>query len=381
MKKKITVTTGTRSEYGILRPLLNEISRSNKLELHLLVAGMHLSKKHGLTINEIQKDGFPIYAKIKMLPKGNFPYHMSIALGEGILEFSKIFKKIKPDLNLVLGDRDESLASALAASHMNILNAHIHGGEVSQGIDEYNRHVITKLSNIHFAVSQKSKQRIIKMGENPKFVFYTGSPAIDELKSSFLSSKYELEKKFMIDFSNDVFLLIQHPVTTEFGSSYNQIRNTLNAICKLKKQTIAIMPNSDAGSKAIFNQLKKYSEKFPFIRIFPNLLRRDYLGILKNCTALVGNSSSGLVEGSYFNTSVINLGIRQLGREGGQNVINVRSFSSKNIQNALEKSIKEKNKKFKNKFIYGNGNGSKKIVKHLENLKINDSLKRKILTY
>ena len=199
MKQKISITTGTRSEYGILRELIKEISKSKKLELYLLVTGMHLSKKFGYTINEIKKDKIPIHAKIKMIPSGNTPYDMSISLGKGIVGFSKIFKKIKPDLNVVLGDRDEALASALAASHMNIPNAHIHGGEISQGIDEYNRHAITKISNIHFAATKKSKERIIKMGENRRNVILTGSPSIDEIKMSKISSKHELEKKYLVD--------------------------------------------------------------------------------------------------------------------------------------------------------------------------------------
>ncbi|MGI0022955.1 MAG: UDP-N-acetylglucosamine 2-epimerase, partial [Nitrososphaeraceae archaeon] len=164
MKRKIAVTTGSRSEYGILRPLLQAISDSKKLDLYLIVAGMHLSKKYGMTINEIKSDGFKIFETVDMVPKGNSTYHMALSLGKGVIAFSKIFHKLKPDINLVLGDRDEAFASALAASHMNIPNAHIHGGDKTKaGIDEYNRHAITKISNIHFAATKKSKERIIRM--------------------------------------------------------------------------------------------------------------------------------------------------------------------------------------------------------------------------
>ena len=152
MKKKILVTTGTRAEYGILRPLLQKISKSKKLELLLVVTGSHLSQKHGFTIKEIKKDGFKIHKTIDLVPKGNSNYHMAIELGKGIIEFSNIFQKLKPDINLILGDRDEMFASAIAAYHMNIPNAHIHGGDKSGGIDEYTRHAITKISNIHFAI-------------------------------------------------------------------------------------------------------------------------------------------------------------------------------------------------------------------------------------
>ena len=381
LKKKITITTGTRSEYGILRTLLNEISKSDQLELYLLVAGMHLSKKHGNTINEIKKDGFSIYEKINMIPKGNSPYHMSYSLGKGIMEFSKVFNKIHPDLNIILGDRDESLASALAASHMNIPNIHIHGGDISQGIDEYSRHAITKLSNIHFVATKKSKQRVIKMGENPKMVFLSGSPSIDEITQSKISQKKELEKLYNVDFSDPLFLLLQHSITSEYTKSKKQIQQTLKAIIKLKKQTIAIFPNSDAGNNDIIEQLQKYSKKYDFINIYPSLPRRHYLGLMKYCTALVGNSSSGIIEGDYFGTFVINIGIRQLRREHGRNVMNVNSFSEPLISKALKKALKMSNKKTKIASIYGDGNTSKIIVKFLEKLSISDDLIKKQLTY
>ena len=381
MKQKISITTGTRSEYGILRELIKEISKSKKLELYLLVTGMHLSKKFGYTINEIKKDKIPIHAKIKMIPSGNTPYDMSVSLGKGIIGFSKIFKKIKPDLNVVLGDRDEALASALAASHMNIPNAHIHGGEISQGIDEYNRHAITKISNIHFAATKKSKERIIKMGENRRNVILTGSPSIDEIKMSKISSKHELEKKYLVDLDKPLFLLIQHPVTTEFEKSDLQIKMTLDALSKLKNQTIAILPNSDAGNEQIINQLRIFSKKCNFLKVFPNLPRIDYLGFLRYCSALIGNSSSGIIEGSYLHTPVVNIGIRQLGREKDVNVIDVPIFSKSLILNALKKSLKKKNKKIKNSLIYGSGNASKKIVQYLETIPINLQMIQKKLVY
>jgi len=381
MKQKISITTGTRSEYGILRELIKEISKSKKLELYLLVTGMHLSKKFGYTINEIKKDKIPIHAKIKMIPSGNTPYDMSVSLGKGIIGFSKIFKKIKPDLNVVLGDRDEALASALAASHMNIPNAHIHGGEISQGIDEYNRHAITKISNIHFAATKKSKERIIKMGENRRNVILTGSPSIDEIKMSKISSKHELEKKYLVDLDKPLFLLIQHPVTTEFEKSDLQIKMTLDALSKLKNQTIAILPNSDAGNEQIINQLRIFSKKCNFLKVFPNLPRIDYLGFLRHCSALIGNSSSGIIEGSYLHTPVVNIGIRQLGREKDVNVIDVPIFSKSLILNALKKSLKKKNKKIKNSSIYGTGNASKKIVQYLETIPINLQMIQKKLVY
>ena len=383
MKKKICVTTGSRSEYGILRPLLQEITKSKKLKLCLIVSGMHLSKKHGMTINEIKNDGFRIYDIVNMTPKNDLLIEIPQVLGKGIIKYSKIFNNLKPDINLVLGDRDEALASALAASHMNIVNAHIHGGDKTKaGIDEYNRHAITKISNIHFAATKQSMMRIIKMGENPKFVYNTGSPSIDEVLKNRITKKKDLEKKYHMSFTGDEILLLQHPVTTQYEETKNEIINTLEAIVKIKKPTIAIAPNSDLGNNQIFKYIKLFSEQFPFIKMYKNIPRDDYLGLLKNCGVLVGNSSSGIIEASYFDISVVNIGIRQNNREKGKNIFDVSTFSSKLIYSTIKNVLKKQRKIHNpNKFIYGDGKTSKKIVKILENTHLNKQLIQKQISY
>jgi len=380
MKRKISVTTGTRAEYGIMRSVLEAIAKSKKLELHLIVTGMHLSKKYGMTINEIIKDGFRIYSSFDMLSKEDSNYSMSKALGEGIVSFTKIFYKLKPDINLILGDRDEMLASALAAYHLNIPNAHIHGGDKSQGgIDEYNRHAITKISNIHFAATSRSKERILKMGENPKFVFHTGSPSIDEIIKKPITIKKSLEKKYGINLNGKDILLIQHPVTTQTRQSGKQIMNTLKAIVKIGENTIAIAPNSDPGNGLIFKHLRTFSKKYDFIKMYNTLPRNDFLGLLKNCGALVGNSSSGMIEASYFDTPVVNIGIRQKGREKGSNVIEVED-SINSIYSGILRAFK-KHKKFHKGNLYGKGNAAAKIVKHLEKIKLDEELINKQIFY
>jgi GDP/UDP-N,N'-diacetylbacillosamine 2-epimerase (hydrolysing) len=381
MKRKIVVTTGTRSEYGLLRPLLKEINSSKKLELYLIVTGMHLSKKYGKTIDEIKKNGFKIFKTFEMVPKDDSNYSMSVTLGNGITQFSKIFNNLKPDINVILGDRDEMLASTIAAYHMNIPNAHIHGGDRSKGgIDEYNRHAITKMSNIHFAVSQQSKKRILRMGEDPKFVFLTGSPSIDEIKSKAISDKKTLMEKYGINFSGKEILLVQHPVTTETKKSKIQIQNTLTAINKLNKITIAILPNSDPGRESIQKELKIFSKKNKKFYLFSSLPREDYLGMIKNSGVLVGNSSSGMIEASYFSTPVVNIGIRQQDRERGKNVINVEQVTSTLIYKAIVKALNFNNKS-QIKQVYGNGNASKKIVKYLEKISLDEQLIQKQISY
>ena len=382
MKRRISVTTGTRAEYGILRPVLQKIQASKKLQLHLIVTGTHLSKKHGLTINEIKKDGFQIHASIDMTPKGDSAYFMATTLGKSIVEFSKVFKNLKPDINLVLGDRDEMLASTIAAYHMNIPNAHIHGGDKSQGgIDEYNRHAITKMSNIHFAATKKSYERVIKMGENPKTVFLTGSPSIDEIINNKITSRQNLQKHYPFRFAGNEILLVQHSVTTQSELSGKHMRSTLDAIVKTKRPTIAIAPNSDAGSRAIFGYLRLYSKKYPFIKVYPSIPRSDYLGMIKYCGVLIGNSSSGMIDASYFNTPVVNIGIRQKGRERAKNVIDVCEGNPSSIYRAILRAFHIKRRKLSNEYIYGNGNASKKIISCLEKIHLNTDLIQKQIFY
>jgi GDP/UDP-N,N'-diacetylbacillosamine 2-epimerase (hydrolysing) len=382
MKKKITITTGTRADYGLLKEIINLVNSSKKLELYLLVTGMHLSKKYGYTINEIKNDSFKIYKKFSMIPKKDDLFHTSFELGLGITKFSKIFHEIQPDINLILGDRDEMLASALSASHMNILNAHIHGGDKTRaGIDEYNRHAITKLSNIHFTATKKSKDRVIKMGEDPKYVIFTGSPGIDQIKQRQITSKINLEKKYNLCIKNGFFLLVFHPVTTQIHLAKKQIKIILDSLTKFQYPIVTIMPNSDAGNTEIYSTLKIYSKKFSFIYNFKNVPRNDFLGLIQNSSLLIGNSSAGIIEASYFPVPVINLGIRQAGREHTHNVINIEKIESKKIIMSIKSIIESKNKKLTSNQLYGNGTASKKIIRFLENIKINENLISKQITY
>jgi GDP/UDP-N,N'-diacetylbacillosamine 2-epimerase (hydrolysing) len=308
-------------------------------------------------------------------------YDMAKSLGGEIIGFSKVFKKLKPDLNLILGDRDEMLASSVAAYHMNIPNAHIHGGDKSGGIDEYTRHAITKISNIHFVATKKSKDRVIKMGENPNYIFNTGSPSLDEIIPNNITSKKFLEKKYHLDFKKDVILLLQHPVTTEINLSENQIINTLKALVQINKQVIAILPNSDAGYNAIFNNLIKYSKKYDFIKTVKSIPRSDYLGILNNCKLLIGNSSSGIIEASFLHTPVVNIGIRQKNRERLDNVIDTSNIKS-DIIIGINKALKNSKKIHSSKNqVYGNGHASSKIVQYLEKISLNKQLIQKEISY
>ena len=381
MEKKILVSTGARSEYGILRLLLKEIQKSKKLKLILIVTGSHLSKKHGYTINEIKKDGFKIDSIIRLSHFRDKNVDVSTTIGDYVINFSKIFQKFKPDINFIIGDRDEMLASAIAASHMNIINAHLAGGDKSGGIDEYNRHAITKLSNIHFANTVNSKKRIIRMGEDPKYVFLTGSPVIDDIFSKKITEKSALEKKLGVKIMGNEIILIQHPVTTQPKQTEMQITNTLNAIASLKIPTFAIRPNLDSEYKKIFKKLQTFSKKYKFLEVHGSFSRPDFLGLLKNCGILVGNSSSGIIEASCFSIPVINIGIRQKGREGDKKVIEVNDFQHGLIRKAILKAQKMKNDhKLRIKSIYGDGKSSKRITKLLEK-KYPEKISQKYISY
>lgn len=381
VKRRILITTGTRADYGLLRPILENVKNSKRLELYLVVAGMHLSKKYGLTINDIKKDGFKIYAKINFLSKNDSLLSTTNELGNGIMKFAKIMQRIKPDINIILGDRDEMLASALAASHMNIPNAHIHGGDRSGGIDEYNRHAITKISNIHFAATQKSKQRIIKMGENAKNVFFTGSPGVDDIFRNRIATKNDLKKKYSLDITGNEIILLYHPVTTEIEKTKEDIKNILNAIKQFRMPIIAIHPNSDAGNKKIFNAMNSFARTNSLVRVFPSIPRADYLGLLKNCGILVGNSSSGIIEASYFDIPVVNIGLRQVNRESGKYILNVNKPTQNSIRQAIFKAIKMKKQKVMRDFSYGTGSASNKITHILETISLNKELIQKQIQY
>ena len=380
--KKVCVVTGTRAEYGLLKPVMREIKKSKKLKLCLISTGMHLSKEFGYTKKEIIKDGFKIDSEIRMNPPKDNVLSMSISVGKGIVKFSESLNSIKPDVVLVLGDRIEMLAATIASSYMNITVAHIHGGDVSAGIDESARHAITKFSHIHFPATKKSAKRILKMGEEKRRVFVVGAPSLDTILKIKLLKRKEAENKFNLDLTKPMILMLQHPVTTEYEKAGGQAIETLEAIKKLGEQTIIIYPNSDAGGRKMIKQIKKY-EKLPFVKVYKSISYEDYLSLLKHASVLVGNSSSGIIESPAFKIPVVDIGKRQSGRERSTNVIGV-GHERNEIIAAIKKAIHDKKfmervKKCKNP--YGQGKASKKIVKILSGIKIDKKLLQKRITY
>jgi UDP-hydrolysing UDP-N-acetyl-D-glucosamine 2-epimerase len=383
MKRKICVVTGTRAEYGLLKPIMRQIKNTSVLQLNLVVTGMHLSSEFGRSVELIKRDGFKIAASVPMHPKDDQKGSMGIAVGEGIIGLTKTFQKIKPDVVLILGDRIEALAAAVAAAYTNTIIAHIHGGDVSQGgIDESVRHAITKLAQIHFAATPRSRERIIKMGEKSRNVFYVGAPGLDVILHEKLLSRDELSRQLGVNFDRPVAVLLQHAVTTQVKQAGQQIKETLEALKQSGLSVIGIYPNSDSGGRRMIKEIEEYT-RYPNFTVFRNIPREQYLGILKYASVMVGNSSSGIIESASFKLPVINIGIRQRGRERSTNVLDV-SPRRLAIAAALQKALHDPH--FRRtvahcKSPYGDGHASERIIKTLKNISLNQELLQKQLTY
>jgi UDP-N-acetylglucosamine 2-epimerase (non-hydrolysing)/GDP/UDP-N,N'-diacetylbacillosamine 2-epimerase (hydrolysing) len=382
-KRKICFITGTRSDYGLMRNVLKKIDK--EFDLSLIVVGMHLSEEFGETVKEIKKDGFKITKEIHTLSTEDTGAAMARAIGIGLIETTKVLEKLKPDLFLILGDRDEAMVGALASAHLNIPIVHIHGGDQGDNsghVDDSTRHAVTKFAHLHLAATKLSAERIKKLGEEGWRVKVTGSPALDEILSEKLYAKKYLEKKYGIDFKKILILALQHASPNQIAAAEKQMKETMEALKEINQQTILIYPNSDAGSRQMIKVINEYKRQ-PFLKIYKNLPRKDYLSLMKYAKVLVGNSSSGTIDTPSFKLPVVNIGTRESVREHAGNKIFV-GHNRKEIVKAIKKSL------FDKKFIdkvrrcrspYGNGRAGERIVAILKNIKINKRLLTKKLTY
>ena len=381
--KKICVVVGSRANYSSIKSAMEAINNNNNLELQLVLSASSLLDKYGDVSQLIKKDGFKINEKVFSLLEGESLLTMAKSTGIGLIELSSTFERIRPDIVITIGDRFETMATTLAAAYMNIPIAHTMGGEVTGTIDERIRHATTKFANIHFPASKDAKKRIIKLGEDEKNVHLVGCPRIDlvkkilDLKNNQIDSLSEMGVGKQLNLNDPFILLSQHPVTTEYGEGEDQINETLEAIKLLDIQTIVLWPNADAGSDDISKGIRKWREKGldKNIRLFKNLPTDDYIRLMSKTSCLVGNSSSGIREGAYIGTPVVNIGTRQRDRERGKNVIDVE-HSREKIYEAIKKQLKEGSYKSEN--IYGTGDSGQKISKILENWSMSSE---KIITY
>uniref|UniRef100_A0A7V3J924 UDP-N-acetylglucosamine 2-epimerase (Hydrolyzing) n=1 Tax=candidate division CPR3 bacterium TaxID=2268181 RepID=A0A7V3J924_UNCC3 len=383
MKRRVCVITGTRADYGILYPVMKAISNSHGLKLYIVATCMHLMKEFGYTIKEIQNDGFDIYEKVDISYREDTGEAMAFSVGKAISLFSRCFAKLRPHIVVVLGDRGEMLAAAIAANYMNIPVAHIHGGEISGHIDGLLRHAITKLSHIHFPATEQAKRRILNLGEEAWRIFRVGAPALDRILGCHLPKPEDLTRKYQIKQNKPAVLLIQHPVSTEVKQASDQIKITLEALSDLGLQILIVYPNADAGGRKMIRVIKEYVKDNSLMMAFKNIPHEDYLGLMRVVSVLVGNSSSGIIEAPSFKLPVVNIGIRQDGRERSTNVIDVphdKNAIVKAIKKALyDKKFREQVKRCKNP--YGDGHAAERIVKVLSTIKLDKKLLQKQITY
>lgn len=369
--RKISIITERRADYSRFLPIIKEIEKDNELEYSLIVTGNHLMEKHGYTVEEIKKDNIRIDYTFEMfIDDEDSGAGMSKALGIAINKLPDILNDQKPDLILSGFDIAANLAITIVGAHMNIPVFHIQGGEVTGTIDESIRHAMSKFAHYHFAANEDACQRLIKLGELPEHVFDVGCPSIDALLNVEddinILEKYNLRTPF--------FLVLQHPVTTEFGKSESQILETIKAVNEFKDyDKLFILPNNDAGHAKIIEKVQLSGSKY-----VDALGISDYVNLLKRSSGLIGNSSSGIHETPTFNIPTINIGSRQSGRLRSNNV-----FDSKYNKDEIIKAIRLAINWHGNVAdkIYGNGNSSSLIVKYLKELDISDNIIQKQITY
>jgi UDP-hydrolysing UDP-N-acetyl-D-glucosamine 2-epimerase len=338
MKRRIVYISGTRADYGLMRSVLFKINTSEEFELVIVATGMHLLAGFGNSIDEIVKDGFTI-SLINVVPKKDTRESMPIFIGKFLAALSRELERIHPDLILLLGDRGEMLAGAIAGTYLGIPIAHLHGGEITSTVDEPVRHAITKLANIHMAATEKSMERILLMGEDPAHVHLVGAPGLNAILDGRYTPAESLKKKYPIMLGEPFILCIQHPVSAEVDAAPEQMRETLEAIRETGYRTIVVYPNADAGGQRMISVIREY-EILPFISCYRNLPHEDYLGLLSMASVLVGNSSSGIIEAASFHIPVVNIGTRQAGRERAINVIDV-GYDQREIVTAIQRSFED----------------------------------------
>ncbi len=388
VKRKIAVITGSRAEYGYLRPLIEKIKESEGLELLLYVSGMHLLKMYGNTLQEIRKDGHKITRIIDMnIKANNTPFDISVSIGRGVTEFAKAFQDDRPDIVVVFGDRVEPFAAAAAAAPMSIPIAHISGGEVGLGdIDNSLRHAITKLAHLHFTSSSQSEERVRKLGEEEWRVFRVGALSLDILLNEKLLSKKGICKRYNLA-CKPLILISYHPVTSEFKDARNQIELVISAALEVANEEnmeiVIIYPNAYPGGFQMIRSIKRIAKENKRIHVFANLPQLDYLSLLSNSSVFLGNSSSGIIEAPSLGIPFVCIGTRQKGRERAKNVVDVE-YSKNEIVEGIKKAL------FDREFIgvvkrrespYGDGKASSRIVRVLSKIEIDKKLLEKVIAY
>ncbi|GGB71984.1 UDP-N-acetyl glucosamine 2-epimerase [Flavobacterium suaedae] len=379
--RKICVVTGTRAEYGLLYWTMKKLQEDQDVELSVVVTGMHLSPEFGLTYKKIIEDGFTITEKVEILLSSDTSVGVSKSIGLGVIGFSETFSRLSPDVILVLGDRFEIFAACTAAMIAKIPIAHCHGGEATEGlIDEAIRHSITKMSQLHFTSTEEYKQRVIQLGEQPKNVYNVGALGIENINKLTLLNKEQFEDSIDFKLKEKNFLITYHPVTLDYFSAEQQFRELLAALDKIKNACLIFTkPNADTDGRIIIELIDEYVAKNTSKAIaYTSLGQLRYLSAIQYMDAVIGNSSSGLIEVPSFKTPTINIGDRQQGRVKGVSVIDCEANEA-DIVSAIEKALSSEFKMLlkDSHNPYGSKNSSTEIVKVLKEAKLENIIKKK----
>ena len=366
--RKICVVITARPSYSRVKTALQAIKDHPALELQLVVAASALLERYGSAVNYIEKDGFEITARVFNVLEGENLTAAAKTTGIGILELSSVFENLRPDIVMTVADRFETMSTAIAASYMNIPLAHIQGGEVTGNIDEKVRHSITKLADYHFVASEGAKERVLKLGEDPEMVFNTGCPSIDlaKLVADDPHLDFDPFEKYggvgsQLDLSDGYYVVMQHPVTTEYEASRNHIEESLKAMTEADKPVLWFWPNVDAGADGTSKGIRAFREKNPdtTFHFFKNMEPFDFLRLLYNSSGLIGNSSVGIRECAYLGVPVVNIGSRQNKRERGNNVKDVQ-YNANQILRALHEF--NNSERPVPSYVYGGGDAGDQIA-------------------
>jgi UDP-hydrolysing UDP-N-acetyl-D-glucosamine 2-epimerase len=370
--RKVCIVVGSRANYSSIKSVMCAVRAHDDLKLQLVVGASALLDRFGSVVDVIESDGFEPDAKITMIVEGETPGTMAKSTGLGLLELPTVFGMLKPDVVVSVGDRFETMATAVASAYMNIPLAHTMGGEISGTIDESIRHAVTKLSHLHFPANQQAATRIIRMGEDPTMVHVVGCPRID-LVADIMRADGHLESPDWLEREgvgahitlDEPFLLVsQHPVTTEYGQGEQQIAETLMALHELQMPTIMLWPNADAGSEDISRGMRKFREtnKPEYIRFYKNFPIDTYVRLMLNCACAIGNSSAPLREGAYVGVPTVNIGTRQQGRDRADNVVDAECD-----RRAIVAAVKTQlaHGRYPSNHLYGDGGAGARIAKVL----------------
>lgn len=381
MKRTICVITGSRAEYGLLYPLLDTLRKDRRCTLSLVVTGMHLCPEFGSTYKEIENDGFTIRRKVRVLSSDDTVKGLASSIGKGIEKITRLLAELEPDVVVLLGDRFEIFAAAVAAHITRIPIAHIHGGELTEGvIDDAFRHAITKMASLHFTATDRYRKRIVQLGESPKTVFNVGALGLDNIRKTRLLSKEAVEKSLGLPFNKRNILITFHPVTLESGTHERQFKALLTVLDELEDTNLYFTKaNADTGGRRINKLIDLYVSFRPAkARAFASLGRLRYLSLMQYVDAVVGNSSSGIIEAPSFRIGTVNIGDRQRGRIRAKSVLDC-----KNTTQSIRKAITTLySPKFRSALRgvdnpYGRGNASARIAKVLKQYPLQEGVKKR----